>query len=81
MDEIINAAVVLLRMYCFQVYGQHKIAIADIYLFNFLSSKLSDEEIRDVVVWRYFKRSEMLNECTDMLIPILFHDPFILFVF
>jgi len=80
MDEIINAAVVLLRMYCFQVYGQHKIVIADIDFFKFLSSNLSNEEKHDVVIRRYFKRSEMLNECTDMLIPILFHDHFILVV-
>jgi hypothetical protein len=80
MDEVINAAVVLLRMYCFQKYKQHRVVVTDIDFYGFMSSKLSVAEKHDLVLLRYFKTAAMLAECTDMLIPILVHDHFILVV-
>jgi Ulp1 family protease len=80
MDEVINASVVLLRMYCFNKFQQQKIVITDIDFYSFMSTKLSVAEKHDLVIKRYFKSATMLAECKDMLIPILIHHHFILIV-
>lgn len=80
-DEIINASVVLLRIYCNAKFGKGCYIIADIDFYHFYASKdLTDEEKITKVMNCFFGNADNFKKCKYMLIPIYLPNHFILVV-
>jgi len=78
-DAIINAAVVLLRMYLFYCTSERSTVIVDIDFYSFLSSALDDVDKREITLTRYFPERAAFLNCSEILIPIIHQHHFFVY--
>ena len=77
-DEILNAAAVLLRIYCKEAFSTREYVIADIDFYRFYTANIDLATKHEKVLKCYFIDKEVFQACKNMLIPIYIHGHFVL---